>query len=66
MKLTSPFTIIRDALEHKVPHSTSCFIDETEVAMKESGVEMEDQLGVQNMVVKNEESTNSNENPYRG
>ena len=42
MKLTSPFTILRDALQDKGPHSTTCFIDETEVALKECGLQKED------------------------
>ena len=42
MKLTSPFTILRDALQDKAPDSTTCFIDETEVALKECGVQIED------------------------
>ena len=42
MKLTSPFTILRDALEDKAPISTTCFIDETEVALKECEVPIEE------------------------
>ena len=42
MKLTSPFTILRDVLQDKTPHRTTCFIDETEVALKECGLQTED------------------------
>ena len=42
MKLTSPFTILRDALQDKAPHSATCFIDETEVALKECALQTED------------------------
>ena len=42
MKFTSPFTILRDALQDKAPGSTTCFIDETEVALKECGIQTED------------------------
>ena len=42
MKLTSPFTIVGDALEGKALQSTTCFIDETEVAPKECGVPIEE------------------------
>ena len=42
MKLTSPFTILSDALKDKTPNSTTCFIDETEVALKECGVPIEE------------------------
>ena len=42
MKLTSPFTILRGALQDKSPHSATCFIDGTEVALKECGVPIEE------------------------
>ena len=42
MKFVSPFTILRDALQDKAPDSTTCFIDETEVALKECGVPIEE------------------------
>ncbi len=42
MKLTSPLTILRDALMDKAPYSVTCFIDETEVALKECGGQTEE------------------------
>ncbi len=42
MKLTSPFTILRDALEEKAPQKITCFIDETEVSLKECGLQIEE------------------------
>jgi hypothetical protein len=42
MKLTSPFILLRDALEDKTPHSSTCFIDETEVSLKECGAPIEE------------------------
>ena len=42
MKFTSPFKILLDALQDKTPDSTTCFIDETEVALKECGVPIEE------------------------
>ena len=42
MKFTSPLTILLDALQDKAPDSTTCFIDETEVALKECGVPVEE------------------------
>ncbi len=44
MKLTSPFTILRDVLEDKSPHSTSCFIDDTEVGLEECGIPVEEKI----------------------
>ncbi len=41
MKLTSPFTILRDAFQDKAPLSTICFIDETQVALEECGFQVE-------------------------
>ena len=42
MKLTSPFTVLRDALKDTTPENPTCFIDETEVALKECGVPLEE------------------------
>ncbi len=42
MKFTSPFMSLLDALQDKSPDSTTCFIDETEVALKECGVPIEE------------------------
>ena len=42
MKLTSPFTILRDALQDRAPYRTTCFIDETEVSLQECGVPKEE------------------------
>ena len=42
MKFTSPFKILLDAIQDKTPDSTTCFIDETEVALKECGLQTED------------------------
>lgn len=47
MKLTTPFTILRDVLKNKAPASAHCFIDDTEVSMKECLVEIEENLGVE-------------------
>ena len=45
MKLTSPFTILRDAFQQdQALYSPTCFIDETEVALKECGVPIEEQM----------------------
>ena len=43
MKFTSPFMSLLDALQDKAPDSTTCFIDETEVALKECGLQTEDE-----------------------
>ncbi len=42
MKLISPLTIFRDVVNEKAPYSSTCFIDETEVALKECGVLIEE------------------------
>ena len=44
MKLTSPFTILSDALKSKSSENPTCFIDETEVSMKECGVQIEEPI----------------------
>ena len=41
MKLMSPFTIIRDALKKKSLDEISCSVDDTEVPIKECGLELE-------------------------
>ena len=46
MKLTSPFTILRDAIKNKSPQNPTCFIDETEVALKECGVPIDERMEV--------------------
>ena len=48
MKLTTPFTILRDALKRKSPERTTCYLDDTEVSMKECDAELEEQLKVSN------------------
>ena len=42
MKLTSPFSILRDAVKDKASNNLTCFIDETEVELKECGVPVEE------------------------
>ncbi len=44
MKLTSPFTILRDALETQTLDSPACFIDETKVEIKECIVPIEEKI----------------------
>ena len=41
MKLTTPFTILRDALQNKTSENVSCSIDDLEVPIKECGLELE-------------------------
>ena len=41
MKLTTPFTILGDALKNKKSEKVSCSIDELEVSIKECAVEVE-------------------------
>ena len=41
MKLTSPFTIIRDALKKKSLDEISCSVDDVEVPIKECYLELE-------------------------
>ena len=41
MKLTTPFSILRNALKNKSPKNVSCAIDELEVPIKECAVELE-------------------------
>ena len=41
MKLTSPFTIIRNALNKKSLDEISCLVDDVEVPVKECGFELE-------------------------
>ena len=41
MKLTTPFTILRDALNNKNSENVSCSIDDLEVPIKECGLELE-------------------------
>ena len=42
MKLISPFTILRAALNSNALESPNCFIDDTQVALKECGVPIEE------------------------
>ena len=42
MKLTTPFSILRDTFKSKPPKSTTCYIDDTQVCMKDCDVEHED------------------------
>ncbi len=44
MKLISPFAILRDVLNEKGPDHITCFIDDTEVAMKECGVLIDENM----------------------
>ena len=41
MKLTTPFTILREALKNKNSENVSCSIDDLEVPIKECAVELE-------------------------
>ena len=41
MKLTTPFTILGDALKNKKSEKVSCSIDELEVPIQECAVEVE-------------------------
>ena len=41
MKLTTPFTILRDAFRNKPLENISCTIDDLEVSIKECGLELE-------------------------
>ena len=49
MKLTSPLTILRDALKKKHPETTTCFIDDNEVSMKECDIGLEEKPGIPNV-----------------
>ncbi len=52
MKQTSSVTIfLKNVLKNKAPHSTTCFIDETEVAQKECVVLMEERTEDQKLDV---------------
>ena len=55
MKLTTPFTILRDAFKSRDPESTTCYVDDTEVSMKQCGVEPEDRLEEQSLDLWGEE-----------
>ncbi len=45
MKLTAPLAVLREALKNQGHQKTpSCFIDDTEVALKECGVPMEEKI----------------------
>ena len=48
MKLTTPFTILRDAFIGKGAEDIHCFIDDTEVSVKQCGTEEEEKLGGRN------------------
>ena len=47
MKLTTPFSIIKDAFKKTVPESPHCFIDDTEVSMQKCKPDIEEKLNVQ-------------------
>ncbi len=46
MKFTSPFSMLMGALNNETRFIPVCFIDETEVAIKECGVEMVERIEV--------------------
>ncbi len=46
MELTTPFAILRDVLKNTEPKNPHCFIDDTEVSLKECGSEGEEKLEV--------------------
>ncbi len=45
MKLTSPFTILRDVIKNEASELPTCSIDETEVAIKECMAPIEEKMG---------------------
>ena len=55
MKLTSPFTALRGALSKTIEDIPTCFIDETEVALKECGVSIEEKAEDSRLVFWDEE-----------
>ena len=55
MKLTSPFTIIRNALKMKPIDKISCFVDDVEVPIKECGLELEINKKEPNLIFWDEE-----------
>lgn len=44
MKLISPLAILRDAFENQGLQTPTCFIDDTEVALKECGIPIEEKI----------------------
>ncbi len=49
MKFTSAFSILGDVFKKQTPESPICFIDETEVSLKECGSPIEDTVEVQKL-----------------